>query len=41
MGDIIRGQTVAREIRDLTLVGEIAMVCENMKQTLEAAELYE
>lgn len=32
---------VAREIRDTQLVSEIAMVCENMKQYIEAAELYE
>ena len=32
---------MAREIRDPGIVAEIAMVCENMKQLIEAAELYE
>lgn len=41
LGDIQRGFNIARELRDTSLLVDIAVVCENMKQTLEAAELYE
>ena len=41
LGDIQRGFNIAREIKDKTLLSDIAVVCENMKQYLEAAQLYE
>lgn len=41
MGDIQRGFNIAREIKDKSLLMDIAVVCENMKQILEAAQLYE
>ena len=41
LGDIQRGFNIAREIKDKNLLIDIAVVCENMKQYLEAAQLYE
>jgi WD repeat-containing protein 19 len=41
LGDIQRGFNIAREIKDKTLLADIAVVCENMKQYLEAAQIYE
>ncbi|EAR82687.2 WD40 repeat protein (macronuclear) [Tetrahymena thermophila SB210] len=41
LGDIQRGVTIAKELIDNNIVIEIAVVCENMKQYLEAAELYQ
>lgn len=41
LGDVQRGFSVARELKDTALLIDIAVVCENMKQYLEAAELYE
>ena len=41
LGDIQRGFNIAREIKDKGLLGDIAVVCENMKQYVEAAQLYE
>lgn len=41
MGDIQRGFNIARDIKDKSLLTDIAVVCENLKQFLEAAQLYE
>ena len=41
LGDISRGFTIAQDISDTQMVIEIAIVCENMNQTFEAAQLYE
>lgn len=41
MGDILRGTSLSREIKDPGILQEIALVCENMKFYMEAAELYE
>lgn len=40
MGDIQRGFNIAREIKDKQLLTDIAVVCENMKQYPEAAQIY-
>lgn len=41
IGDVKRGYGAAREIKDLGLLNDVAQTCENMKQLLEAADLYE
>lgn len=41
MGDIMNGTSMARTIKDPQILQDIALVCENMKQYMEAAELYE
>ncbi|CAK84014.1 unnamed protein product (macronuclear) [Paramecium tetraurelia] len=41
MGDILRGSSLSRQISDPLILQEIALVCENMKFQVEAAELYE
>ncbi|EGR31945.1 WD repeat protein [Ichthyophthirius multifiliis] len=41
LGDIPRGVNIARELTDNNIIIEIAVVCENMKQYIEAAELYQ
>ncbi|CAD8104509.1 unnamed protein product [Paramecium primaurelia] len=41
MGDILRGSSLSRQIQDPLILQEIALVCENMKFQVEAAELYE
>lgn len=41
LGDVQRGFNIAREIKDKQLLTDIAVVCENLKQYLEAAQLYE
>lgn len=41
LGDIQRGFNIAREIKDKSLLLDIAVVCENMRQIPEAAQLYE
>ena len=41
LGDIQRGFNIAREIKDKGLLTDIAVVCENMRQYAEAAQLYE
>jgi WD repeat-containing protein 19 len=41
LGDIQRGFNIARDIKDKSLLTDIAVVCENLKQYLEAAQIYE
>ena len=41
LGDISRGFSIAQDIKDNQILIEIAIVCENMNQTLEAAQLYQ
>ena len=41
LGDINRGYNIASELKDLQQVIEIAIVCENTKQLMEAGQLYE
>ena len=41
LGDIQRGFNISRDIKNKSLLTDIAVVCENMKQYLEAAQLYD
>lgn len=40
IGEIKRGVNIAKELQDNTIIIEIAVVCENMKQLVEAADLF-
>lgn len=40
LGDIQRGFNIAKEIKDKILLTDIGVVCENMRQYPEAANLY-
>jgi WD repeat-containing protein 19 len=41
IGDVKRGYGIAREVREPALLNDVAMTCENMRQAVEAADLYE